>query len=230
VWKPSQAQCIGRLFSAPVGFCIPGAPIRSASHSKPGLPPGLRCGHPGRSSLPIASPPIALALVLVVVLELLAEGMRRFRRRSLSPIGGISFSKRRSSASQQLQNLAGRMAPSDHRAMGSICWNPHPPPSRKGAPETFFLRQTVLFREIDNFWFFQGSFSEEFKIPDRLRDDRRRHRYRGSTALRGALNGPLCSEDLVIKEVSVEILTSRIERNSLGGIWEHHEQTGCKNE
>jgi hypothetical protein len=45
---------------------------------------------------------------------------RRFRRCSPSPIGRISFSWRRHSASQQLQSLADRMAPIHHRAMSSI--------------------------------------------------------------------------------------------------------------
>jgi hypothetical protein len=99
----------------------------------------------------------------------------------------------------------------------SASWNPQAPLIEEGRAENlfshgkqFFFAKSIISR------FSKRSFREEFKIPDGRRDHRRRHQYRRSTPQRGADYRPFCSEDLVITEVSVEILISWIGRNSLG--------------
>jgi hypothetical protein len=81
----------------------------------------------------------------------------------------------------------------------------------------FFFAKLIISRSS------KRSFREEFKIPDGQRDHRRRHPYRRPTRQRGSLNGRFRSEDLVIMDVSVEILISWIGRNSLVAKLNHRE-------
>jgi hypothetical protein len=82
---------------------------------------------------------------------------------------------------------------------------------------------SALFSKVDNFSFFQVIPHEEFKIPDGQRHHRWRHQFRRLTPHKGALNGALCSRDLVITDVYDEILNSRTGGNSLGAMLNYRE-------
>jgi hypothetical protein len=86
-------------------------------------------------------------------------------------------------------------------------WSPFCIP---GAP--LFFAKSIISRS------FKGSFKEEFKIPVGQRDHRWRHQFRRSTPHKGARNGALYSGDLVMTDVSDEILNSRTGGNSLGAM------------
>jgi hypothetical protein len=74
---------------------------------------------------------------------------------------------------------------------------------------SLFFAKSIISRS------FKWSFREEFKIPGGKRHYRRRHQFRYSTPNQGAPNAVLCSRDLVITDVSDEILNSRTGGNSL---------------
>ena len=104
-------------------------------------------------------------------------------------------------------------------------WDLRVPPSRKGALEIVSEGGAIFFRKIDNFLCLAGIAQREFKIPAGQHDHRRRYQDRRPTPQRGSLKGPLCSDDLVMTEVSVEMLISRIGRDSLAAGLNHREQT-----
>ena len=93
-------------------------------------------------------------------------------------------------------------------------------PNRRRRSRKEFLKgnRDFFLGSFSNFLFFEGAFIQEFKIPDRHFRHWWRHQYRRSTPLKGALNGSLWSADLVIKDVSDEILKSRTGVNSLEAI------------
>jgi hypothetical protein len=91
-------------------------------------------------------------------------------------------------------------------------------PTRVQALRKPILKDQQFFLKIENFSFSQVTLQQEFKIPGEQRDHPRRYQDRRPTSPRGALKGPLCSDDLVMTDVSVEILTSRIGRDALGAI------------
>jgi hypothetical protein len=107
-----------------------------------------------------------------------------------------------------------------HLCAGSVSgWNRHETQSKKTLREgnlkgnrDFLLAASVISCS------FAGAFIQEFKIPGWQFCHWWRHQYRRSTPLKGALNGPLWSADLVIKDVSDEILNSRTGPNSLEAI------------
>src|SRR5208282_4616962 len=105
--------------------------------------------------------------------------------------------------------VAHSIRPHHFRAASVSGWNRHETQSKKTlragvSDEKCFSAASVISCS------FEGVFIQEFKIPGRQRHHWWRHQYRRSTPLKGALNGSLWSADLVITDVSDEILISRI--------------------